>query len=65
MERVRRRTRLARRIGADVELVQVESDPVDADVGRERLAAEVERRGPFDVGVTPTCNSRPRPSLSN
>ena len=42
---------LARRIGADVELVQVESDPVDADVARERLAAEVERRGPFDVGV--------------
>ena len=43
---------LARRIGADIELVQVESDPVDADVGRERLAADVEQRGPFDVDVT-------------
>jgi len=42
---------LARRIRADVELVQVESDPVDAELGHEQLTAEIERRGPFDVAV--------------
>jgi nucleotide-binding universal stress UspA family protein len=43
---------LARRFGADVELVQVESDPVDAEVAREQLWAGVEQRGQLDVRVT-------------
>lgn len=43
---------LAQRIDADVELVEVELDPVDAKIGRDQLMAELERRGPFDVEVT-------------
>jgi len=43
---------LARRVGADVEVVQVESDPVDADLARERLSTGVDRRAPLDVRVT-------------
>jgi nucleotide-binding universal stress UspA family protein len=43
---------LARRFDADVEVVQVESDPVDADLAREQLAIEVDRHLPVEVPVT-------------
>ena len=43
---------LAQRFDADVEVVQVESDPVDADLAREQLAIDIDRRAPIEVPVT-------------
>ena len=43
---------LARRFDAKVEVVQVESDSVDADLAREQLAVDIDRRVPMDVPVT-------------
>ncbi len=45
---------LGRRLDADVELVQIETDPVDAALADERLSDELARRGPFAAGVTAT-----------
>ena len=45
---------LAGRFGADINVVQIESDPVDAALADEHLSDELARRGPFDVGVTCT-----------
>ncbi len=43
---------LAQRTRAEVELVQIESDPVDASLAEQQLATDLAARGPFAFTVT-------------
>jgi len=45
---------LAPRLAADIDLIQIESDPVDAALADEHLSDQLAQRGPFDTGVTAT-----------